>query len=169
MNKIIGGSIPKEFISPIEKGIIEATENGTLAGYPVVDIKGTLTDGSYHDVDSSEMAFKIAGSMGFKAALKGAGQILLEPVMNVEVVVPEQFMGGRHRGFELEKRKIHGMDSRGGFQVVDAKVPLANMFGYSTDMRSLTQGRATFTMQFSHYEQVPNSVLETITAKAQAR
>ena len=169
VNKIIGGSIPKEFISPIEKGITEALENGTLAGYPVVDVKVTLTDGSYHDVDSSEMAFKIAGSMGFKAALKGAGQILLEPVMNVEVVVPEQFMGDVIGDLSSRRGKIHGMDSRGGFQVVDAKVPLANMFGYSTDMRSLTQGRATFTMQFSHYEQVPNSVLETITAKAQAR
>jgi len=169
VNKIIGGSIPKEFISPVEKGIIEALENGTLAGYPVVDVKVTLTDGSYHDVDSSEMAFKIAGSMGFKEALKGAGQILLEPVMNVEVVVPEQFMGDAIGDLSSRRGKIHGMDSRGGFQVVDAKVPLANMFGYSTDLRSLTQGRATFTMQFSHYEQVPNSVLETITAKAQAR
>ncbi|MBI5599837.1 MAG: elongation factor G [Deltaproteobacteria bacterium] len=169
INDIVGGSIPKEYISPVENGIKESIESGTLAGYPVVDVKVTLYDGSYHDVDSSEMAFKIAGSIGFKEAVRKAGQILLEPIMDVEVVVPEQFMGEAIGDLNSRRGRIHGMDTRGGFQVVSAKAPLANMFGYSTDLRSLTQGRASFTMQFSHYEQVPGSVMETITAKAQAR
>ncbi len=169
VNKIVGGSIPKEFISPIENGIKEATETGTLAGYPVVDVKITLYDGSYHDVDSSEMAFKIAGSMAFKEAVRSAGPILLEPVMSVEVVVPEQFMGDVIGDLNSRRGKILGMDSRGGFQVVSANVPLANMFGYSTDLRSKTQGRASYTMQFSHYEQVPNSVMEVLTAKMQGK
>ncbi len=165
VNKIVGGSIPKEFINPVENGIREATETGTFAGYPVVDVKVTLYDGSYHDVDSSEMAFKIAGSMAFKDAVRGAGPILLEPVMNVEVVIPEQFMGDVIGDLNSRRGKILGMDSRGGFQVVSSNVPLANMFGYSTDLRSKTQGRASFTMQFSHYEQVPSSVAEVLTAK----
>ncbi len=169
INKVVGGSIPKEFISPVEKGIAEAKDTGIMAGYPVVDIKVTLYDGSYHDVDSSEMAFKIAGSMAFKDAMRIAGPILLEPIMSVEVVVPEQFMGDVIGNLNSRRGKILGMESRGGFQVVDSKVPLANMFGYSTDLRSMTQGRASFTMQFAHYEQVPNSVTETLTAKAQAR
>ncbi|MBI5887448.1 MAG: elongation factor G [Deltaproteobacteria bacterium] len=169
INKIVGGSIPKEFISPVEKGIFEATNTGVMAGYPVVDVKATLYDGSYHDVDSSEMAFKIAGSMAFKDAMRSAGPILLEPIMSVEVVVPEQFMGDVIGNLNSRRGKILGMDSRGGFQVVDSRVPLANMFGYSTDLRSMTQGRASFTMQFAHYEQVPNSVTEALTAKAQAK
>ena len=169
VNKGVGGSIPKEFISPIENGIKEATETGTLAGYPVVDVKITLYDGSYHDVDSSEMAFKIAGSMAFKEAVRSAGPILLEPVMSVEVVVPEQFMGDVIGDLNSRRGKILGMDSRGGFQVVSANVPLANMFGYSTDLRSKTQGRASYTMQFAHYEQVPNSVMEVLTAKMQGK
>ncbi|OGP25054.1 MAG: translation elongation factor G [Deltaproteobacteria bacterium GWB2_55_19] len=169
VNKVVGGSIPKEFISPIENGIKEATETGTLAGYPVVDVKITLYDGSYHDVDSSEMAFKIAGSMAFKEAVRSAGPILLEPVMSVEVVVPEQFMGDVIGDLNSRRGKILGMDSRGGFQVVSANVPLANMFGYSTDLRSKTQGRASYTMQFAHYEQVPNSVMEVLTAKMQGK
>jgi elongation factor G len=169
VNKIVGGSIPKEYINPIENGIREATESGVLAGYPVVDVKITLTDGSYHDVDSSEMAFKIAGSMAFKEAVRAAGPILLEPIMDVEVVIPEQFMGDVIGDLNSRRGRILGMDSRGGFQVVSANVPLANMFGYSTDLRSKTQGRASYTMQFAHYEQVPNSVLEVITAKAQGK
>lgn len=169
INKVIGGAIPKEYISAVGKGITEAADTGTLAGYPVVDVKVTLYDGSYHDVDSSEMAFKIAGSMGFKEALKRAGQILLEPIMDVEVVTPEQFMGDAIGDLNSKRGRIQGMDTRGGFQVVSAKVPLATMFGYATDLRSLTQGRASFTMQFSHYEQVPNSIMETLSAKAQAR
>ncbi|MDH4227787.1 MAG: elongation factor G [Deltaproteobacteria bacterium] len=168
VNKIVGGTVPREYIPAVEKGIIGACESGSLAGYPVVDVKVTLFDGSYHDVDSSEMAFKIAGSMGFKDGVKRAGQILLEPIMDVEVVMPEQFMGDVIGNLNSRRGKIQGMDSRGGFQVVTAKVPLANMFGYSTDIRSATQGRATFTMQFSHYEPVPNSVLETLIAKASA-
>ncbi|MBI5234648.1 MAG: elongation factor G [Deltaproteobacteria bacterium] len=168
VNKVVGGSIPREYITPVENGIREAMLTGTLAGYPVVDAKVTLYDGSYHDVDSSEMAFKIAGSMAFKEACKGAGQILLEPVMSVEVIVPEQFMGDVIGDLNSRRGRIMGMDTRGGFQVVSAKVPLANMFGYSTDLRSKTQGRASYTMEFSHYEQVPNSVLEVITAKVQA-
>ncbi|MEK7773514.1 MAG: EF-Tu/IF-2/RF-3 family GTPase, partial [Deltaproteobacteria bacterium] len=160
VNKVVGGSIPREYIPAVENGIKEATDTGSLAGYPVVDVKVTLYDGSYHDVDSSEMAFKIAGSMGFKEGMRHAGQILLEPIMDVEVVVPEQFMGDVIGDLNSRRGKILGMDSRGGFQVVSANVPLANMFGYSTDLRSKTQGRASYTMQFAHYEQVPNSVLE---------
>ncbi|MBI5641997.1 MAG: elongation factor G [Deltaproteobacteria bacterium] len=169
VNKVVGGSIPKEYINPVENGIKEATETGTLAGYPVVDVKITLYDGSYHDVDSSEMAFKIAGSMAFKEAVKSAGPILLEPIMDVEVVIPEQFMGDVIGDLNSRRGKILGMDSRGGFQVVSANVPLANMFGYSTDLRSKTQGRASYTMQFAHYEQVPSSVMEVLTAKMQGK
>jgi len=166
VNKITGGAIPKEFINPIHNGIKEATDTGVLAGYPVVDVKITLIDGSYHDVDSSEMAFKIAGSMAFKDAARKAGPILLEPVMDVEVVMPEQFMGDVIGDLNSRRGKVLGMTTRAGFQVVSANVPLANMFGYSTDLRSKTQGRASYTMQFAHYEQVPNSVLELLTAKA---
>ena len=169
VNKTVGGSIPKEYINPTENGMREASECGPMAGFPVVDVKVTLVDGSYHDVDSSEMAFKIAGSMAFKEAVKSAGPILLEPIMGVEVVVPEQFMGDVIGDLSSRRGKIQGMESRGGFQVVAAHVPLANMFGYSTDLRSKTQGRATYTMQFSHYEQVPNSVTEVLTAKVQGK
>ena len=169
VNKTVGGSIPKEYINPVENGMREASESGPMAGFPVVDVKVTLVDGSYHDVDSSEMAFKIAGSMAFKDAVKSAGPILLEPIMSVEVVVPEQFMGDVIGDLNSRRGKIQGMESRGGFQVVGANVPLANMFGYSTDLRSKTQGRASYTMQFSNYEQVPNSVTEVLTAKVQAK
>jgi len=169
VNKIVGGAIPKEFINPVENGIKEAMESGTLAGFPVVDVKVTIFDGSYHDVDSSEMAFKIAGSMCFKDGMKKGGQVLLEPIMDVEVVVPEQFMGDVIGDLSSRRGKVLGMDARAGFQVVTATVPLANMFGYSTDLRSATQGRASYSMQFSFYEPVPSSVLETLTAKAQAK
>ncbi len=169
VNKIVGGAIPKEFINPIENGIKESMEAGTLAGFPVVDVKVTVVDGSYHDVDSSEMAFKIAGSMCFKDGMKKGGQVLLEPIMDVEVVVPEQFMGDVIGDLSSRRGKVLGMEARAGFQVVTSTVPLANMFGYSTDLRSATQGRASYSMQFSFYEPVPTSVLETITAKAAVR
>ncbi len=165
-NVIVGGAIPKEFIKPIEKGIVEAMEGGILAGYPVVDIRVEVTDGSYHDVDSSEMAFKIAGSMGFKAGAAMAKAVLLEPVMKVEVVTPDEFMGDVIGDLNSRRGKIQGMNSRGGAQAIDSLVPLATMFGYATDLRSKTQGRATYSMHFGHYAQVPNSIAETIVSKA---
>lgn len=168
-NEIVGGTVPKEYIPAVEKGLRETIETGVLAGYPVVDVKVALFDGSYHDVDSSEIAFKIAASMAFKDGMRKANPILLEPIMDVEVVTPEQFMGDVIGDLNSRRGKILGMETRGGFQVVSSKVPLANMFGYSTDIRSKTQGRATFTMQFSHYEQVPNSVKEEIVAKVQGK
>ncbi|HZZ83374.1 MAG TPA: elongation factor G [Anaeromyxobacteraceae bacterium] len=165
-NATVGGSIPKEFINPIEKGIVEAMQGGVLAGFPMVDIKVEVFDGSYHDVDSSEMAFKIAGSMGFKEGAAKAGTVLLEPVMDVEVVTPEQFMGDVIGDLNSRRGKIQGMNPRTGVQVITAQVPLAEMFGYATDLRSKTQGRATYTMQFAHYAQVPNSIAETIITKS---
>ena len=165
VDAIKGGSIPREYIPAVEKGIKEATENGALAGYPVVDVKATLFDGSYHDVDSSEIAFKIAGSMAFKAAMRKASPVLLEPIMSVEVVVPEEFMGDVIGDISSRRGKVLGMDTRPAAQAIDARVPLAQMFGYATDLRSMTQGRATYTMQFSHYEPVPAAVAEGIIAK----
>jgi elongation factor G len=165
VDAIKGGSIPREYIPAVEKGVKEATENGALAGYPVVDVKVTLFDGSYHDVDSSEIAFKIAGSMAFKEAARKAQPVLLEPIMSVEVVVPEEFMGDVIGDISSRRGKVLGMDSRPAAQAIDARVPLAQMFGYATDLRSMTQGRATYTMQFSHYEPVPAAVSEGIIAK----
>ena len=165
VDAIKGGSIPREYIPAVEKGIKEATENGALAGYPVVDVKVTLFDGSYHDVDSSEIAFKIAGSMAFKQAARKANPVLLEPIMAVEVVVPEEFMGDVIGDISSRRGKVLGMDTRPAAQAIDARVPLAQMFGYATDLRSMTQGRATYTMQFSHYEPVPAAVAEGIIAK----
>ena len=165
VDAVKGGSIPREYISAVEKGIKEATENGPLAGYPVVDVKATLFDGSYHDVDSSEIAFKIAGSMAFKEAARKANPVLLEPIMAVEVVVPEEFMGDVIGDISSRRGKVLGMDTRPAAQAIDARVPLAQMFGYATDLRSMTQGRATYTMQFSHYEPVPAAVAEGIMAK----
>jgi elongation factor G len=164
-NETVGGSIPKEFINPIEKGIVEAMQGGVLAGFPMVDLKVEVFDGSYHDVDSSEMAFKIAGSMGFKDGAAKANPILLEPIMDVEVVTPESFMGDVIGDLNSRRGKIQGMNPRAGAQVITAQVPLAEMFGYATDLRSKTQGRATYTMQFAHYAQVPNSIAETIITK----
>ncbi len=161
-DKITGGSIPREYIPSVEDGIREAMENGIIAGYPVVDVKVTLNDGSYHDVDSSEMAFKIAGSMGFKQGAQKAGPAILEPVMEVEVVTPEEYMGDVMGDLNGRRGKVEGMEPRGNAQVVSAHVPLSEMFGYSTDLRSKTQGRATYTMQFSHYEQAPKSITEEI-------
>lgn len=166
-SKITGGAIPREYIPAVEKGIIEAMETGILAGYQMVDVKVKLLDGSYHDVDSSEMAFKIAGSIGFKAAVKKASPILLEPVMAIEVIVPENFMGDVIGDLNSRRGKVQSMESRGELQVIKAKVPLAEMFGYSTDLRSATQGRATYTMQFSSYQQVPVSVSEEIVSKVE--
>jgi elongation factor G len=166
VDAIKGGTVPREYIPAVEKGIKEALDNGPVAGYPVVDVKATLFDGSYHDVDSSEIAFKIAGSMAFKQAAKKASPVLLEPIMAVEVVTPEEFMGEVIGNISSRRGKILGMEPRGNVQVVQAQVPLAQMFGYATDVRSMTQGRATYTMQFSHYEPVPQSIADEISAKS---
>ncbi|MFL5474229.1 MAG: elongation factor G [Gemmatimonadales bacterium] len=168
-DKIVGGVIPREFIKPVEAGIREALENGVLAGYPMVDVKATLVFGSYHDVDSSEMAFKIAGSMAVKEAARMANPVLLEPVMEVEVVSPSDFLGDVIGDLSSRRGKIGGMTQRGDAQVVAADVPLAEMFGYSTTLRSMTQGRAVYTMQFDHYEEVPKNIAEQIITKAQGK
>jgi elongation factor G len=163
VNKIKGGSIPSEFIPAVEQGIEEALETGVKAGYPMVDVRVTLTDGSYHDVDSSEMAFKVAGSMAFREAARRAKPVLLEPVMSVEVVTPEEFMGDVIGDLNRRRGRIEGMEPRGNTQVIRAFVPLAQMFGYATDLRSQTQGRATYTMQFDHYAEMPSALAEEIT------
>lgn len=165
VNKIVGGAIPKEYIPAVEKGVREALENGVLAGYPVVDVKVTLVDGSYHEVDSSEMAFKIAGSMAFKNAVQKANPVLLEPIMSVEVVTPEEYMGEVIGDLNSRRGRIQTLMKRASVQVISAFVPLSSMFGYATDLRSRTQGRATYTMQFSHYEEVPKSIAEEIITK----
>jgi elongation factor G len=167
-DKIVGGVIPREYIGPVEQGIKEALETGVLAGYPVVDVKVQLTFGSYHEVDSSEMAFKIAGSMAFKEAAKAASPCLLEPVMKVEVVSPEAYMGDVLGDLSSRRGKIGGMTQRGEAQVISATVPLAEMFGYSTRLRSMSQGRAVYSMEFSHYEEVPKSKAEEIISKVKA-
>ena len=164
-DKIIGGVIPREYIGPVEDGIAEALENGVLAGYPVVDVKVELTDGSYHEVDSSEMAFKIAGSMAFKEAARAAKPVLLEPIMDVEVVVPADYLGDVMGDLSSRRGKIGGMTQRGEAHVIGASVPLAEMFGYSTTLRSMSQGRAVYSMQFSHYEEVPKSKADEIITK----
>ena len=164
-NKCVGGSIPKEYIGSVDKGIQESLGSGVLAGFPVVDIKVELIDGSYHEVDSSEMAFKIAGSMAIKEGLRKATPVLLEPMMAVEVVTPEEFMGDVIGDLNRRRGHIDSMEPRGNAQVVRAKVPLSEMFGYSTDLRSKTQGRAVYSMQFKAYEQVPKSVAEEIISK----
>jgi elongation factor G len=165
VNRIVGGAIPREYIPAVQKGVIEAMEKGVLAGYPMVDIKVTLFDGSYHEVDSSEMAFKIAGSMGFKEGARQASPILLEPMMSVEIITPEEFMGQVVSDLNSRRGKTTKVEYRGGTEVIAGEAPLANMFGYATDLRSLTQGRATFTLQFSHYSPVPLSVREEILSK----
>lgn len=165
VNKIVGGTIPREYIPAVEKGIKEALDTGVIAGYPVVDVKATLYDGSYHEVDSSEMAFKIAGSMAFKDAAKKARPVLLEPIMSVEVVTPEEYMGEVMGDLNSRRGKIHSMEKRGNAQVIKSEVPLSEMFGYATDLRSKTQGRATYTMQFAHYEDVPKGIADAIIAK----
>ncbi|MHB0999769.1 MAG: elongation factor G [Armatimonadota bacterium] len=169
-NKIVGGVVPKEYVGPIESGVREALETGILAGYPVVDVKVTLVDGSYHDVDSSEMAFKIAGSMGVKAAMQKAVPVMKEPIMAVEVVTPENFMGDVMGDLNSRRGHILGMDpGTGGTQVIRAEVPLAEMFGYATVLRSMTQGRASYSMEPSKYEVVPKSLAEELTARSQGR
>jgi elongation factor G len=162
-NKIVGGAVPREYISSVDGGIQEAMEAGILAGFPVVDIAVKLVDGSYHDVDSSEMAFKVAGSMAFKEASKKAKPVLLEPVMAVEVVTPEEYMGDVIGNINSRRGQIEGMEPRGNAQVIRARVPLAEMFGYATDVRTMSQGRATYTMQFLHYAEVPHSIAEKLT------
>jgi elongation factor G len=164
-NEIVGGAVPREYVPAIEKGVKEAMETGVLAGYPMVDVKVRLTDGSYHEVDSSEMAFKIAGSIGFKEAVRRAKPVLLEPVMDVEVVTPEEYMGAVVGDLNSRRGRIASMEARGGSQVIRAHVPLGQMFGYATDLRSMTQGRATYTMQFWRYEEVPPAIADEIMAK----
>ncbi len=165
VNKITGGAIPREYIPAVEKGVVDALETGVLAGYPVVDVKVTLTYGSYHDVDSSEMAFRIAGLMGFKEAARKAKPVLLEPMMAVEVTTPEDYMGDVIGDLNSRRGQVEGMEQRGNSQVIRAKVPLATMFGYVNELRSKTQGRAAYSMQFANYEQVPFAIAEEIVAK----
>jgi elongation factor G len=166
VNGIVGGTVPREFIPAVDKGIQEAMEGGVLAGYPIVDVKVTLFDGSFHDVDSNEMAFKIAGSIGFKEGFRHARPVLLEPVMKVEVVTPEDYYGDVIGDLNRRRGQIHGMDDSPSGKVVDAEVPLAEMFGYATSVRSMSQGRATFTMEFARYAEVPNNVAEVILKRA---
>jgi elongation factor G len=167
---IVGGVIPREFQKPVMEGIRESAETGVLAGYPVLDFKATVFDGSYHDVDSSEIAFKVAGQMAFRAANSAAGPILLEPIMGVEVTAPRDYMGAVNGDLNRRRGQIQSQDEAiGGAVVIKANVPLSEMFGYATDLRSATQGRATYTMEFSHYEKAPKSVEEEIVAKAQGK
>jgi elongation factor G len=168
VNEVVGGAIPKEYIPAVEKGVEDSMKNGVVAGYPMVDIKVTLLDGSYHEVDSSEMAFKIAGSMAFKEACQKAKPRLLEPIFDVEVVVPEEYMGDIIGDLSSRRGRIGGMFQRGSARVIAASVPLAEMFGYATRMRSISQGRAVYSMQFSRYETLPAAVAEEIVAKAKS-
>src|SRR5436305_8351263 len=169
INEITGGSVPREYIKPIEQGIKEAMEGGVLAGYEMVDIKVEIYDGSYHEVDSDEMAFKIAASMGFKEAARKASPVLLEPIMSVEVVVPEEFMGVIIGDLNSRRGRIEGIEHRAGSQVIKALLPLAEMFGYATQIRSSTQGRATYSMHFAYSAEPPRAVTEEIVAKVQGK
>jgi elongation factor G len=166
VDKIVGGVIPREYIKPVDQGIQEALQTGIFAGYPMVDVKVTLFDGSFHDVDSSEMAFKIAGSLAIKDAVAKADPTVLEPVMRVEVTMPEEFMGDVIGDLNSRRGQIEGMENRSGTQVVRAFVPLAQMFGYVTDLRSMSQGRATSSMEFSHYAEVPASIASELAQKS---
>ncbi|HEB78020.1 MAG TPA: elongation factor G, partial [Methylothermaceae bacterium] len=166
VNAIVGGVVPKEYIPAVDKGVQEAMESGVIAGYPVIDVKVTLFDGSYHEVDSSEMAFKIAGSMAFKEGAKKADPVLLEPIMKVEVVTPEEYMGDVVGDINRRRGMVQGMDDTPSGKVIRCEVPLAEMFGYATDLRSLTQGRATYTMQFEKYAETPANIAEAIIKKA---
>jgi elongation factor G len=166
VDEIVGGAIPKEFISPVAKGIEEQMNNGVLAGYPVLDVKATLFDGSFHDVDSSEMAFKIAGSMAFKKGALEANPVILEPLMKVEVTTPEDWMGDVVGDLNRRRGMIEGMDDGlAGLKIIHAKVPLSEMFGYATDLRSATQGRASYSMEFAEYSEVPKNIAEAIIAE----
>jgi elongation factor G len=169
VNEITGGTIPKEYIAPIERGMAEALEGGVLAGFPLSDIKAIVYDGSYHDVDSSEIAFKIAGSMAIKSAVQKAKPVLLEPVMSVEVVVPEEYMGDVIGDLNSRRGRIEGMELRSTTQIIKSMVPLSEMFGYATAMRSRTQGRGSFTMHFGRYEEVPASIAEEIVNRVQGK
>ena len=167
-NAIVGGAVPKEYIEPARKGMEEALQGGIIAGYEVIDVKVTLYDGSYHDVDSSEMAFKVAGSMAIKEGVKAAKPVILEPIMKVEIEVPEEYLGDVIGDISSRRGRIEGMEAieGTGIQKVNAMVPLAEMFGYATDIRSKTQGRGTFSMEFANYEQVPTNIKEEIIAKS---
>ncbi len=169
INKIVGGAVPREYIPAVEKGVREAMISGVVAGYPVVDVEVTIYDGSYHDVDSSEMAFKVAGSMAFREASKNAKPVLLEPVMKVEVVTPEDYMGDIVGDLNKRRGRVAGMNPRGNARIIDATTPLSEMFGYATELRSMSQGRASYTMQFDHYEEVPKSVAKEISEKATSK
>jgi elongation factor G len=164
-SEVVGGSIPREYVPAVEKGVREAAEQGILCGYPLIDVSVRLLDGSYHDVDSSELAFKIAGSLAFQEAARRAGLLLLEPVMALEVVTPDEFLGEVMGDLAARRARIGGLDARPGLHVIAADAPLATMFGYATDLRSRTQGRATFTMQFAHYPPVPAQIGDDIVAK----
>jgi elongation factor G len=168
-NEITGGVIPKEYIKPVEEGIREALTRGVLAGYPVDDVRVVLYDGSYHEVDSSEMAFKIAGSIAFQNAAKKAKPVLLEPMMRVEVVVPKEYMGDVMGNLSSRRGHIQSQEDRGGTQIINARVPLSEMFGYATDLRSRTQGRATYSMHFDRYEPAPQNVSEEVVARVQGK
>jgi elongation factor G len=168
-NAIVGGVVPKEYIKPVEQGIVEAMKNGVLAGYPVEDVKVKLYDGSFHEVDSSEMAFKVAGSMAFKEAARKASPAILEPIMAVEVVTPEEYMGDVIGDLNSRRGKIEGMNPRKDAQVIKAMVPLSEMFGYSTALRSMTQGRAIYSMELSHYDETPKAVAEEIIEKLKGK
>jgi elongation factor G len=168
-NQIIGGTIPKEYVKPIDQGIREAMTTGVLAGYPIDDVLVELYDGSFHEVDSSEMAFKIAGSMAFKDAARRGHPILLEPVMRVEVTVPEEYMGDVIGDITSRRGHLQAMEARGGSQIINARVPLSEMFGYATDLRSRTQGRGSYSMHFDRYEPAPTSVSEEVIAKVQGK
>jgi elongation factor G len=164
-NKIVGGNVPKEYVPAIQQGIKESMANGVLAGYPVVDLKATLIDGSYHEVDSSEMAFKVAASLAFRNAARKAGAVLLEPIMNVEVVVPQDYLGDVMGDLNSRRGQIRGINPRPDAQVVEADVPLSEMFGYATSLRSMTQGRAIYTMEFKEYQQAPKAVQEELVTR----
>ena len=164
-NAVVGGTVPREFVKPAQNGIEEAMQSGPMLGFPVVDMKVSLYDGSYHEVDSSEMAFKIAGSMALKEAVQKGGPALLEPIMRVEVTVPDDFMGDIIGDLNSRRGQIQGMEARGNAQIVKAFVPLSEMFGYATDMRSMTQGRASYSMFFDHYTQVPNNIAQALMKK----
>ena len=164
-DKISGGRIPKEYIGPVDQGIQAALSSGVLAGFPIVDVKATLLDGSFHDVDSSEMAFKIAGTMAFKEAARMAKPVLLEPIMAVEVVTPEDYMGDVMGDLSSRRGRLSGNEQRGNATAIRAEVPLSEMFGYATDLRSRTQGRANYTMQFDSYQQMPSNIQEEIVAR----
>jgi elongation factor G len=166
-NAVVGGAVPKEYVNAVDKGIQEQLKNGIIAGYPVVDVKVTLYDGSYHDVDSSEMAFKIAGSIGFKEGAAKASPVLLEPIMKVEIVTPEDYLGPVTGDISRRRGMLQGSEDSPAGKIVRAEVPLSEMFGYATDLRSATQGRATYTMEFEKYSQVPPNIAESIISKNQ--